>query len=422
MISEPTGQDNALAPTRTKRWPKWLMFASVCIGLCWISFPSFTQWFDGVSAFDKQSITSSPVFRGTLLRDIAVSGKLVAANAPTVYATEAGQVTLQSKPGDYVAQGDVIATLTSPELKAIIAQQESTLARLEIEASRGLLADNEVQLDLERSLDTAQVKLNASKRELTRAQLSFDRQVISEIDFVTTKDAQLEAQLMYNHALKRVELAKKRLAFENQTRTLAVDNQQLIVDELKRRQQLLAIRAPVAGIVGNWLIQQKERVSDSQPIMTIVDLSQYEAELNVPEFYADDLGLGLDVQLSIAGKKLTGTINSISPEVKNSQIMVRVSVVPNEQIKLRQNQRLNARIEFEKKDDVLMVKRGDFLSSTGGKAAFVLTEQHAKKRPITIGSSSVDYVEIISGLNENDVVITSSYDDFEQHQTIKITQ
>jgi len=420
MINEPSGQDQVMASPTKKRWKKASAIGLSIALLSWFSLPTLSQWVDGVPSVERLSVISAPVFKGDLIRDVAVSGKLVAANAPTLYSTEAGQITLLAKPGDIVKMGDIVATLASPELKAKIAQQQANLARLKIEASRGALIDSEAQLDLERSLDTAQVRLNASKRELKRAEISFEKQVISQLDFVTTQDAKLEAELFYQHAKKRVELAQKRLNFENQTRQFSVKSQQIVLDELERRQHQLAIAAPVAGVVGNWLAQQKDRVASTQAIMTIVDLSQYQAELNVPEFYADDLGIGLRVNLNISGNELIGQISSISPEVKNNQVMVRVTVTANNDIKLRQNQRLNARIEFEKKDDVLMVKRGAFLKSTGGKSAFVLNANRATRQAISIGSQSVEFVEITSGLSVGDEVIISNYSDFELHNKIKL--
>jgi HlyD family secretion protein len=360
------------------------------------------------------------VFKGTLIRDVAVNGKLVAANAPTLYSSEAGQVTLLAKPGDIVEKDTIVATVLSPELQSTVKQAAATLERLKIEASRGELSDNEALLDLERSLDSAQISYNASVRELTRAELSFEKQVISELELVTKQDSKTESELLLKHAKKRVALSKKRLEFESQTRNFFVKSQQLVVDELQRRVELLNIKAPVTGVVGNWLVQKKEQVTNAQSIMTIVDLSQYEAELNVPEFYADDLGLGLDVQITISGKSLVGKVISISPEVKNSQVAVRASIADIEDIQLRQNQRLNARIEFEKKDNVLMVKRGGFLASNAGKAAYVINDNNAQKQPISIGSQSVEFIEIISGLNAGDEIIISSTEEFDDHQIISL--
>ena len=193
----------------------------------------------------------------------------------------------------------------------------------------------------------------------------------------------------------------------------------MILDELSRRHDELAIKAPVSGVVGNWLVAQKNTIAANTAIMTIVDLSEYEAELSVPEFYADDLGLGLEVAMKIAGVSIRGEIIAISPEVKGNQVTVRAKIINSNKIQLRQNQRINARIEFEKKENVLMVKRGAFIGSFGGKYIFTLVEDHyANKTAITTGASSVDYIEITSGIAAGQQVITSDYDDFNKAEQI----
>ncbi|MBO1256060.1 efflux RND transporter periplasmic adaptor subunit [Alteromonas sp. 5E99-2] len=421
MINNTSGQDEVISKSvNNKPWKKITIGSLVVIAITWLGLPTLNQWMGGVPSIEANTISRAKVFKGTLIRDVAVSGKLVAANAPTLYSSEAGQVSLFAKPGDVVKKGTIVASILSPELQSTVKQARATLERLKIESSRGELSDNEALLDLERSLDSAKITYNASVRELTRAELSFDKKVISELELVTKQDTKTESELLLKHAQKRVDLSKKRLAFESQTRQFFVKSQQLIVDELQRRVELLDIKAPVDGVVGNWLVQKKERVANTQPIMTIVDLSQYEAELNVPEFYADDLGLGLDVQIKIAGKPLIGKVISISPEIKDSQVAVRVSVDNVADIQLRQNQRLNARIEFEKKDNVLMVKRGGFLSSHAGKAAYIVTDNSAQKAPISIGSQSVDFVEITSGLKAGDEIIISSSEAFQTHTQISL--
>jgi HlyD family secretion protein len=419
MINNTSGQDEVISKIKSnKPWKKIITGLFIVIGVTWVSLPTLSQWAGGIPSVESQNLSLAKVFKGTLIRDVAVNGKLVAANAPTLYSSEAGQVTLLAKPGDIVEKDTIVATVLSPELQSTVKQAAATLERLKIEASRGELSDNEALLDLERSLDSAQISYNASVRELTRAELSFEKQVISELELVTKQDSKTESELLLKHAKKRVALSKKRLAFESQTRNFFVKSQQLVLDELQRRVELLNIKAPVTGVVGNWLVQKKEQVTNAQSIMTIVDLSQYEAELNVPEFYADDLGLGLDVQIQISGKSLVGKIISISPEVKNSQVAVRASIADIEDIQLRQNQRLNARIEFEKKDNVLMVKRGGFLASNAGKAAYVINDNNAQKQPISTGSQSVEFIEIISGLKAGDEIIISSTEEFDAHPAV----
>ncbi|MDK2596086.1 efflux RND transporter periplasmic adaptor subunit [Pseudoalteromonas obscura] len=422
MIKGTQSQDEVIAPSKAKSKLKYVVSAVFMTLFTVLSIPAISQWYSGIKTVSYAQLLTAKVIKQDLIRDASVSGRLVAANAPQVYSPEPGQVTLLVKPGDTVEKNTVIATLESPELSAQIEQQTSLLSQLKLDADRGTLADEEAQLDLERSLDEAVVRLNAAKREQQRSQESFDRQVISELDYARSQDTLLEAQLMHKHAQKRVSMAKKRLDFEAQTRGLSVKRQTQILQELQRRKRALEVRAPVNGVVGSWLVQQKEQVADAQALMSIVDLSEYEAELQVPEFYADDLGIGLNVEITFSGQQYQGAISSVSPEIKQNQVAVRVKLASGNNVKLRQNQRVNGRIEFEKKSQVLQVKRGPFLTSFGGKQAFVIRDQVAQLMNIQVGASSVEYVELLSGVQEGDEVIISDYDAFSQSKTFKISK
>jgi HlyD family secretion protein len=89
---------------------------------------------------------------------------------------------------------------------------------------------------------------------------------------------------------------------------------------------------------------------------------------------------------------------------------------------LRQNQRLMTRVLIEERPDVLMVQRGQFLDSGGGRVAYVLDgEGLAHRRPITIGARSLSAVQIESGLSEGESVVVSSIEQFEGAETVRIT-
>jgi HlyD family secretion protein len=423
MIAGTDSQDEAISAVK-KPFPIKPIFALVVFVLIVFSIqPSLTQWYSSIPSVETDTLTIASVFRGDLIRDVAVSGKAVAAKAPQLYSSEMGQITLLAKPGEAVSQNQLVATLESPELDALIRQQESTLEQLSINANRGELADKEAQLDLESNMNAAQSSLNVAKRERQRAEIAYTKKIISEVDWMKSQDQLSDAERFYQHAKKRVELAKERLTFEKQHRQFLVKKQQLILNELKRRHEALDIKAPVTGIVGNWLVAQKNSISANTAIMTIVDLSEYEAELSVPEFYADDLGLGLTVAMQISGVDITGEIIAISPEIKGNQVKVRAKLISKSSIQLRQNQRINARIEFEKKRDVLMLKRGAFLGSLAGEFAFKKFDDNtAKKIAITTGASSVDYIELTSGVTEGDQIIISDYQQFNNTEQINITE
>jgi HlyD family secretion protein len=422
MIAGTNSQDEVIIVNKKTLPIKYLVILVVIALMVYASLPTLNQWYSSIPSISSQTITTATVTRGELIRDVAVSGKAVAANAPQLYSTEVGKITLLAKPGEAVSQDQIVAQLVSPELDALIKQQESTLEQLSINANRGILEDKEAQLDLESNMNAAQSSLNVAKRERQRAEISHKKQIISEVDWMKSQDTLTDAKRFYQHAKKRVELAKERLTFEKQHRQFLVQKQQLILDELKRRHHALAIKAPVAGVVGNWLVAQKNSIAANTAIMTIVDLSEYEAELSVPEFYADDLGLGLTVTMQISGINVSGEIIAISPEIKANQVKVRAKLSSQNAIQLRQNQRINARIEFEKKKNVLMVKRGAFVGSLAGKFAFKKFDNNtAKKIAVNIGTSSVDYVELTSGATEGDEIIISDYQDFNSAEQINIT-
>lgn len=415
MIEGTSGQDEVVVSNNKPTYNKAVISLLIISALSYVAFPTLSQWYSAIPTIDVKTLQIDTIIRGDLIRDVVVSGKAVAANAPQLYSTEIGKITLLAKPGEAVEANQIVAKLVSPELDALIKQQQSTLEQLSISANRGVLADKEAQLDLESNMNSAQSTLNVAKREFQRAEISFAKQIISEVDWLKSQDAVTDNQRLFEHAKKRVAFAKERLSFEKQHRQFLVQKEKLILEELSRRHQALDIRAPVTGVVGNWLVAQKNTISANTAIMTIVDLSEYEAELSVPEFYADDLGLGLEVSMKIAGETIRGVIIAISPEVKANQVKVRAKITKAEGIQLRQNQRINARIEFEKKEDVLMVRRGAFMGSLGGNFIFKLVEDnYADKTAITTGASSVDFIEILSGVEVGQQVITSDYRDFSQ--------
>lgn len=409
MIKDTSGQDQVI-----KQKPK-LLKPALAITLMlsvvtWTGFAMFNS--DNASmSIDKAQLQLAKVERGNLVRDVAATGKIVAANAPKAYSPEQGFVSLNVKAGDTVEKGQVIAEVESPELNNSLKQQESELARLKGELARSELAARRQALALTKTLDLAQVELNAAERENRRAQLSIEKRLISQIDLEKAVDDLAKAKLTYKHAQQEVELAKDTLSFELQSSKSQVARQQLVVDELQRKVGNLAIKASVSGIVGNLLVQPKAMVVKNQALLTLVDLSAFEAELQVPESYANDLGIGMTVELKIGSEQIKGQLSAISPEVNNREVTTRVRFETSNISNIRQNQRLSGRILLENRSDILMVRRGGFLNA-GGYVAYKVNGDLAQRIEITTGVTSINHVEVLAGLDAGDEIIISNYDTF----------
>lgn len=419
MIKDTSGQDTLLVPSTTKRLKTPMIIAGCTLlvsALVWASFGT-----DNVSkSLSRSDITTATLYVGTLTRDVATTGKIVAANAPILYSTEEGTVTLLSNPGDTVNKGDVVAKLDSPRLSNQLEQAKSVLASMESALERAKLDARRDQLQAYQTLDMATVDLEAADRESRRGELLIQSQLIGQIDYEKGKDDLHKAKLKFAHAQQEVALTKDTLTFEIKNKALEVERQSLAVQELERQVDALNIKAPVAGIIGNWLTEQKTRLSANQPILTVVDLSAYEAELAVPESYADDLGLGMEVELSFGSVKLMGKLSSISPEVRNREVTARVQFDQSDSLKLRQNQRISARVLLEHRPNVLMVKRGDFMTSGGGNEVYQIEGDLASRRTIKLGSTSLSQVEVLDGGKAGDEWVISSTNPFNNAEQVRI--
>ncbi|MBP8119527.1 MAG: HlyD family efflux transporter periplasmic adaptor subunit [Shewanella sp.] len=419
MIKDTSGQDTVLVPSTSKRLKLPLIIGGCALlvsALVWASLGT-----DSVSkSLSRSDITTAKLFVGTLTRDVATTGKIVAANAPILYSTEEGTVTLLSNPGDTVNKGDVVAKLDSPRLTNQLAQAKSLLAGMESALERAKLDARRDQLQAYQTLDIATVDLEAADRESRRGEELIQSQLIGQIDYEKGKDDLHKAKLKFKHAEQEVALTKDTLTFEIKNKALEVERQTLAVRELERQVDALNIIAPVNGIIGNWITEQKTRLSANQPILTVVDLSAYEAELAVPESYADDLGLGMEVELSFGSIKLMGKLSSISPEVRNREVTARVQFDQSDSLTLRQNQRISARVLLEHRPNVLMVKRGAFMTSGGGNVAYQIEGDLASRREVKLGSTSLSQVEVLDGGKAGDEWVISSVDPFNHAEQVRI--
>ncbi|MEH8018276.1 HlyD family efflux transporter periplasmic adaptor subunit [Rheinheimera muenzenbergensis] len=421
MIQGTEQQDKIMqrpAKTRLRRFLPATVISITVVVLAWALSLSLGE--SASLVLPRNQLQLATVQRGDLVRDIAVQGRIVAASAPTLYSQETGQVQLFKQPGEAVTLGDLLATITSPALQNDLQQQQAVLAGMQSEAERAVLAAREQQLDIEQVMNNAQVNLLAARRELERAKQSIEMGVIRQLDFDIAKDNLTKAELEFDHAKRKVELAKDKLSFEQSSREQDIHRQQLVVDELQRKVAALNITAPVTGQLGNWLTEQQSHVLPGQALLTVIDLSQYEAELAVPESYARDLAAGQQVDVSIGNQQLSGTVSTIAAEVRNNQVTARVRFAQADSTTLRQSQRLTARVILEHKTDVLKIARGDFVSSGGGRQAYQVLDNQALRKNIELGALSVQWVEILNGATEGEQWVISNLSDFKNENRVNL--
>lgn len=384
--------------------------------------PAINRWATATVTVPLDRLRIATVTRGDLVRDVSVQGRVIAAVSPTLYAPAPGTITLKVDAGAVVIQGQVLATVDSPELTNLLKQAQSSQEQLAMQLERQRIESRQQALEKRKAADLADVALIAANREKRRADQANDVSVISIIDYEKAQDELRNAELAAAHAIADADLFDERLAFEIKASELELQRQELLVANLQRQVDELSVQSPVSGVVGDLLVEQKSAVSRDMPVMAVVDLTRFEIDAQVPESYADDLGIGMTAEILIGNDRYIGTLVAVSPEIVNSQVGSRIRFVDKMPTNIRQNQRLTTRILIEEKPGVLTLQRGQFLESGGGRVAYVLDgEGLAIRRSIVVGARSLGAIEIQDGLVEGDRVVISSIEQFRSADTVLIT-
>lgn len=408
MIAEPIATDQALAPRR-RRAPAAIaavLALAATVGAWW-------AWAGAARSVPLDRLRVAEVVRGELLRDAQVQGRAVAAVSPTLFAPAAGTVALAVQAGDTVAAGQVLARIASPELAAERQREAATLMQLQADERRQQIVARQQRLAAERDADEARLALTAATRDEQRSAEACAAGVVAQVECLKRQDAVQAGRLRATHAGRHVELVAADVGFELESLAQRVARQRGVLAELDRRLQALDVRAPVASRVGSIAVADRAAVAANAPLMTVVDLSRLEVELQVPELHAADLGLGMKAELRIGGADAAGSLSAIAPEVQAGQVLVRVRFDGAMPEGLRQNQRVAGRILIDRRPGVLLLPRGPFVEALGGHEAYVLAGDQAVRRRIRLGALGVASVEVLEGLQAGDRVVIAGTELFD---------
>jgi len=421
MIRDTSAQDRSVA--RTVNHSRRYVYLGAGVGvalLLMLGVPTVARLLSSDATISGTRLRVAEVKRGTLVRDVSVQGRVVAAVSPTLYSTNAGTVSLQINAGDKVVKGQVLAEVDSPELTNKLSQEQSTMSSLQVDVERSEIDSRSKMLTAQKALDQAGIDRQTAAREVERNEKAYKSGAVPELNVLRAQDALAKADLDVAHATADLKLQRDSLGFEVKAKRLALERQKYLAQDLARQVDELKVRSPVDGQVGQLIVQQRANVAANAPLLTVIDLSALEIEVLVPETFAHDLAIGMPAEIQDGGTKFAGEISAVSPEVVNSQVTGRVRFSKDKPVGLRQNQRLTTRILVDEHPNVLMVERGPFVDSGAGRVAYVLHDGIAERRAIQVGATSLNAVELVSGVKEGERLVISSTDEFKGAATVSV--
>jgi RND family efflux transporter MFP subunit len=176
------------------------------------------------------------------------------------------------------------------------------------------------------------------------------------------------------------------------------------------------IRAPFSGTIDDVFVERGQVVSAGpQGLMRIVNLNNMYVSTSIPESYIGKLKVGtqVDVFLTSLNKNYKGKVrqvgNFINPNNRSFGIEV---TIPNPENLLRPNQVAKLKvIDYTAKNAIVVPTNVIQEDGQGNKFVFVAINSNgktatAKKVIVTVGKSSDNVTEIVTGLSANDIIVT----------------
>lgn len=309
--------------------------------------------------------------------------------------------------GAMVASGQPLATLANPELRLDVLTREAQIAsQLGQVAGEGLGIERN---SLDRAAQVAQAEYDlikarrdlASREQLHQQGFLSDAGVKSFQEEAAYQEKRL-AQLRYGRAAE-ARITATQAARLNDTQARLAGNLSAVRGGL----EALTIRAPAGGRLTNFTIQPGQSLKPGDPAGQVDSEGSWKLEADVDEYFLGRVALGQRARIT-DGAALT--VSKVLPAVKDGRFRVELTFNGAAPAGLNRGQTLDTRITLGSTATALVAPVGGWLESGGGASAFVLDAdgEHARRRAIKVGRRNPEQVEILSGLNPGDRIVTSS--------------
>lgn len=321
-------------------------------------------------------------------------------------------------------------------LQAEITKIEEALAKLDVKKEEALVAVATLKdtvfshyLDIQGNVDTrdnilVQPEFSGTLTALTvkAGQRVTKGQILGKVDDAGM--SQQLASLESSYALAKTTFERQKNLWDkkigSEIQFLQAQNQmtaaQKGVAQLKAQLSKTVIRAPFSGTIDDVFVEKGQVVAPSpQGLMRIVNLNNMFVSTSVPESYIGKLKVGdqVAVFLSSLNKTYNGKVRQIGNFINpnNRSFGIEVSL-PNPENLLRPNQVAKLKIVDYVSKDAIVVPTGIIHEDgTGSNYVYVVEGSNgktgiAKKVIVTVGKSSDNVTEILSGLNAEDIIVT----------------
>jgi HlyD family secretion protein len=372
---------------------------------------------------DRATLLIDTVKRGSLVREVRGLGTLVPEDTRWLPALTNGRVErIVLRPGARVTADSVILELSNPQV-----QQEAINARLALQSAQASLENLRAQLQNEVLTQRGQLAALQSDYQTARMDADANEELSKE---------KLVSSLVLKQSQVRADSLKTRVDIENQhlqslTESLgarirvqeaAVDQARAAADLQESRISALKVRPGFSGVLQQVPVEVGQQVAPGQNLARVADPSRLKAELKIAETQAKDIDVGQPAQIDTRNGVIAGVVSRKDPAAANGTVTVDVTLTEALLPGAVPDLSVDGTIQLEHLTNVLFVGRPAFGQDQSTIGMFRLEGDtgYAKRVQVKVGRSSVNAVEVTSGLAEGDQVVLSDMSNWDAVDRVRL--
>lgn len=344
----------------------------------------------------------------------------------TVYldAVEGGRVErVLVEDGTVVQQGQLLAVLSNPELQLNVLARQTEVAEQINNMRNQELALNQTRLANERAVIEADLATQTARRQYQMQQPLAERGFVSQRAIADSRDA-YESNRQRSEVLRRQRATDERLQ-SSQLAQLRASSSSLnqSLDIARSSLDSLNLRAPVGGQLTAFEIQIGQSLQRGERLGQIDSAGRNKLQADVDEFYLGRVTVGQIATADVGGHAYRLRISKIYPQVRNGVFQVDLQFLGQEPADLQRGQTVQIRLTLGDPAPALMIPNGAFYDETGGNWIFVVAPdgRSAVRRNVRLGRRNADFIEVLSGLDPGERVITSPYTGFAERDRLSLS-
>ncbi len=330
--------------------------------------------------------------------------------------------------GSHVKAGQLLATLENSDLEAAALDNKGAYNAAQanyIIATGATVPEDTTKAQLDLAQATANLNLAQSIVD-SRTQL-FAEGAIPGRDLDTAKAAMVQAKAAYEVAKQHFEAVQKisqKAALESAQGQLTSAKGKYLGAQAQL--SYTEIRSPISGVVTDRPLFAGETAAAGTPVITIMDTSALLAKLHLSQIQAQQLSLGADATITVAGldHPVPARVSLISPALDPGSTTVEVWLrVENAKGTLKAGTPVHTTITGRTADHALLVPLEAIQTAADGVGKFVLvvtSDGTTAKKAVTLGITNSESAQILNGLAASETVITTGAYGLDEGAKVKV--